>query len=166
MYSDNSRPLSTEMSPDPEGAKYIGISPNHDTAEPSGDFRDYEWFKLTNEGSYAVSMERIYHKSIYDTAKNLPAPNNEAYALAVEQGILGVTQGAIATGLAPWSIEKPEYSAGHYLWTSLKVTLNDGTVVYTSPVRSTEWDEFNAKIGGAQLIRNSKTLIDERIYWF
>lgn len=166
MYSDNSRPLSTEMSENPDGAKYIGISPNHDTAEYSGNFQDYEWFPLNNVGDYAVGMEKIYHKSLYDTIKNIPKPNNEAYGLAVTQGIIGVEQGALATGLAPWSTEKPEYSAGNYLWTSLKIILSDGSVVYTSPVRSTEWDEFNAKIGGAQLIRNSKTLIDERIYWF
>ena len=150
----------------PEGMKYIGISPNHTSPERSGVFTDYEWFPLNNVGDYASSIEKIYHKSIYDTANNIPAPNNDAYALAVQQGILNVEQGSLATGLSPWTTDKPEYSAGNYLWTALKVVLSDGSIIYTSPVKSDEWDKHNTKIGGAQLIRNSKTLIDSRIYWF
>lgn len=82
-YADNARPLSSEMFDTPEGMKYIGISPNHTSPERSGVFTDYEWFPLNNVGDYASSIEKIYHKSIYDTANNIPAPNNDAYALAV-----------------------------------------------------------------------------------
>ena len=165
-YADNSRPFSNEFLESSEGAKYIGVARDKDTPVQSTDFRDYEWFPLNNTGDAAVGMQMIYLKTTEDDASKIPPPNSDAYALSVQEGILTVDQGSLATGISPWVEDKPEYQPGYNLWTSVRVELSDGTYVYTSAVRSTEWDENILKIGGAQLIRNSKTLIDSRIYWF
>ena len=95
----------------------------------------------------------------------IPEPSEEALALGVSDEILNFDQGVLAFKIPHWTQDKPDYTTGYYLWTSLRVRLSNGTYFYTTPVLSEEWGDY-LEIGGTQLIRNSKTLIDTRIYWY
>lgn len=79
---------------------------------------------------------------------------------------LNASQGVIALGMPFWDENKPDYISGYHLWKAYKIKLSSGKYVFTDPVLSSEWERNDMIIGGTQLIRNSKTLIDERIYWF
>lgn len=149
VYSDNARPLASEMTLDPTGAKYVGVAPNKDTEEYSTNFQDYEWFPLNNIGDSVVSIQPIYFKSVYDTAENIPAPSNEALALVLQEEGLTVDKGTIAVGIPSWMDEKPKYTSGFHLWIAYRVKLSDGTYVFTTPQLSQEWEGNSLIIGSA-----------------
>ena len=122
-----------------------------------------------------VSMKTIYYASAETDPLEIPPPVTVAatsdeitQTLRVSDGVVIVSEGAIAllSQMSKWSYEKPEYVYGFHLWTSMEVITSDGTIIYSEPVISGEWESYyNIEVGGTNLIRNSKTLIDERIYF-
>lgn len=165
MYADDSRPLPEEMDPNPEGHTWIGIGRDKKSPTPSDNYHDYEWREMGTAGTGVNIIQEIYHSSYYDQVKDIPVPTASYKGLNFEEGLLNLALGSVVLEGTQWSTEKPDQEPGKHLWTSLMVILDDGTAVFTDPVMSSEW-EMTIKIGGRQLIRHSKTLIDERIYWF
>jgi len=146
--------------------KYIGVAYNQSSEEPSDNHEDYEWIRMNSNGDYGTDYYPLYYKSPYNDSEYIPSPNGEATVLNVAEGVVEVEQGDVSFGQVTWTAIKPDYEEGYYLWTCLKIIMNDGEYyLYSTPMLSSDWNN-NTKIGGTQLIRNSKTLIDERIYWF
>lgn len=165
-YSKYNNPASWEMFDEtsPE-MQYIGVAYNKDTFTPSDDPEDYTWLSMHNKGDHGTKVDVLYYKTTYNTVENIPLPQDEYELLNVQSGVVSVLQGDIAFGYVGWSTTKPEYQEGYYLWCAICVTMNDGSyLLFSTPMLLNEWQQ--RKIGGTQLIRNSKTLIDERIYWF
>lgn len=165
-YSTNLNPAPDEFLDNPARARYVGIGTNKKTKDQSTDYMDYFWFQLPQTGTYVEEVEKLYHKSIYNDLEHIPSPSEPPQALAVDDKALAVQQGVIVTGSSVWSTTRPEYETGYSLWTSDKVKLSDGSYIYTIPEKLPDWDESNQMIGSTQLIRNSKTLVDTRIYWY
>lgn len=165
-YADNRYPTKDEMfeSTSPK-MKYVGIAYDQESETPTIYAEDFEWLKMNTEGAEATQVKTLYYKTVFKTIGDITLPGAEALYINTDDGIVNSDQGPIALGWNPWSETKPEYEKGYVYWTCARVAMNDGTYLYTTPILSHEWD-YKDKIGGAQLIRNSKTLIDERIYWF
>lgn len=166
-YSQYAMPENSEMFDETSNnMKYIGVAYNQSTPNPSNNSEDYEWIKMNSNGDYGVDYQILYYKSPYNEIEYIPNPNGQAIILNIAEGIVEVEQGNVSFGQVSWTTIKPDYENGYYLWTALKIIMNDGEYyLYTTPILSNDWNN-RAKIGGTQLIRNSKTLIDERIYWF
>lgn len=164
-YATNPEPTAEEFLDNPARARYVGIGTNKKTKDQTTDYKDYVWFPLPQVGTEVTETEKVYHKSVYDDAEHIPDPNDPPQILAVSDGALTVQQGTLVTGSSEWTRNRPEYQTGYYLWTSDKIKLSDGSYFYTPPEKLPDWDETINTIGSTQLIRNSKTLVDTRIYW-
>ena len=166
-YSRTPTPKASDMQLTPENALYVGVAVDKDTPDQSYVASDYKWIRLKNTGDSVISIVPIYYRSVYDDVDMIPKPTNESSIVAMQTSTgLNASQGAIALGMPFWDEEKPKFLSGYHLWKAYKIKLSGGGYVFTDPVLSSEWEINDMIIGGAQLIRNSKTLIDERIYWF
>lgn len=123
-------------------------------------------------GQTIVSVKTIYYSSTYKDVDKIPEPlianDSATKVLRFSDGILKVDDKplSIVVPKSQWSYEKPEFLYGFHLWTSMEITTLDSTVIYSEPVLSAEWESYyNIDIGGRNLIRNSKTLIDNKIFW-
>lgn len=118
-----------------------------------------------------VGIKNLYYISTETDVSNIPEPYIFHYAkkiMRVQDGIITTEDGAInlVAREYEWSYDKPEFRYGYHLWTSYELKTLDETYIYSEAELSSEWESFyNVDVGGRNLIRNSKTLIDERIYW-
>ena len=124
------------------------------------------------ENKNIVSIKNIYHKSKSTNINDIPEPkilNDEINnVINVAQGAIGISFSSVAIEdkQSQWSYDKPLFEYGYHLWCSLEMVIDDGSIIYSTPFISADWESYyNVDIGGTNLIRNSKTLIDERIYF-
>lgn len=165
VYAASRTPLPSDISSNPANKTYVGIGCNKRTQTPSTQYQEYQWFQLPQKGVGVGNIEQLYYSSVYTDPSLVPDPTDKVKGIKVSQGIINTSQGLLMFN--KWDINKPEYEQDQHLWTALQVTTSDGNYIYTSPLLSDEWEDIQGanQIGGTQLIRNTKTLIDERIQW-
>ena len=120
-------------------------------------------------GKTIVGIRNLYYMSTSTDINNIPEPYVFHYAkkiLRISDGIITTDQGGIevVSKEYEWTYEKPEFKYGYHLWTSYELRTADETFIYSEAELSSEWESFyNVDVGGMNLIRNSKNLIDENI---
>lgn len=168
-YAMTNHPLPEEMSENPDGMKYIGICTESDSIIAPTDPSEYMWVLIGND----VAIENIKMKYIAcsdDDIDSVPPPTagDSDFIVSVGENPIEVKQGIVEvkTSINTWGYEIPPYDSKRYLFEVMEITMSDGSIIYSEIQKSSAWDTYNKlNIGGANLIRNSKTLVDERIYW-
>ena len=116
-----------------------------------------------------VGIRNLYYISESTDINDIPEPYVFHYAkmiLRISDGVIKTDEGAIELVAREyeWSYDKPEFRYGYHLWTSYELKTQDETYIYSEAELSSEWESFyNVDVGGLNLIRNSKNLIDTRI---
>ena len=164
VYASSLTPPPSDISDDPTGKTYVGFAYNKTTSTWSTNYNDYQWMGLNGGGIKELRL--IYYMSTHTESEYIPLPSDSVQGLYAN-GYVNSGQGVIAVNAkTQWGYDKPEFENGYHLWTSTEIVFNEGTSVFSDPVLSAEWELFyNMNIGGTNLIRNSKTLIDEYINW-
>ena len=105
------------MSDKPEGKDYIGIAYNKTVQQESTNPDDYAWSLIKGETGVGIkSVRDMYYLSTSETQ---------------------VTGGS-------WVYDEcPEWQEGHYLWTRMEITYDDGTVQQTEPVLMSALNQTN-----------------------
>ena len=166
-YALTANPARGEMYESPEGMKYLGICSETDSMTAPEDPEMYQWIPM--QDSYVVNIKMKYYPSFDNDIELIPSPANSDYILYSKNGFIYMQQGYIK--LRPksnaWIDEIPPYEPNKYLFEAMEIEMSDGTIIYGTVQASSAWDVYNKlEIGGANLIRNSKTLLDTRIRFY
>lgn len=165
-YASSATPEASDMSDDPTGKTYVGFAYNKETRTPSLRYQDYDWMRL--DGHSISNIRNIYCSSTETDPENISAPfTNSADVLHFKQGAVYTEDGYLVFNnqKSEWSYTKPSFEYGKHLWISMEISTNEGGLIYTFPQLSQEWEVNYMRVGGTNLIRNSKSLIDSKIYW-
>ena len=166
MYASSDTPAPSDISSNPTGKTYVGFAYNKNSIIPSTNYRDYTWMQL--DGHTIQNIKYIYYATEETDPEFVPTPFTDlVQVLHFSQGNVYTLEGYLVFNnvKSNWTYNKPTFTYGKHLWISMEITTNDGNLIYTIPQISQEWEVYYMKIGGTNLIRNSKSLIDEKIYW-
>ena len=146
----------------------MGICTESESLVAPTDPSEYMWMYF-GDNVTVQNIRMIYLATTEENIEDVVQPGNPEFVIFAKQGFVAVSKGVIGveTNVDFWDYPLPPYDANKYLYEAMEMEMSDGSKVYTEVKRSSAWDAYyKLDIGGANLIRNSKTLLDDRIYWF
>ena len=131
-YANNATPTSGQMSDDPTGMVYMGLSYNQLSATEGTDYHAYSWSLIQGPQGPAGSTGNTGAPGAPGSSVGTVTP----YWATVNYGASGPAKPTTATPIAPWVTTEPAFSVGTEQWRTEKTTLTDTTFSYSTPYKS------------------------------